>query len=766
MKLPLLLWLALWAGGALNLFAADALVREVWIVANQTSCPPEAEGACSSTIAEAVVGVVNEPVVLHLTPNNYSSLYSELSPTYYVIIIGEGAQPSDVVIQGCTTTGGISASWSFSNVWLAGPCTWSAVLEMRENTSLTLQNVYIQNVDKAAISMGEGAILTTDNLAVGPSSNAVILKDGALWESNNNVIIHGDQLIPNAAVVVSPDAHWHSKGLVKFVGVYLSHSKWISDGEVAFEGGNRSVELLNAEWLQNGRVSFADNSGSFLVQLDSSKWYSNGPVALLDGNVIAEDGALFSLRSSELILSYTLHTGQPSNVPVFLCESSSAVWGPWKLGQRDCQMTILPTAAWQPNPTHLVVSDKNKQKKVVLFEARPERFSVRFDPLPEGQFPLKLTTNGLPIGDPSVSLEENVINVQPGQSQADYTLSIQDTSSTKSFSVMIEPTAGETPSHVLQSDNFKMDVVVTSALRLTSAAVAFPEGTPDFVFGAFAPPDDDPQNPGATASLRAFFLEFVEKDPSEQAVLTVSLAEVMWDNVVDSASGETVFSTNLNVSHGASTRMEVRFRAVEAGGAVELPDGSVLEFGVDSLKWTLVLEDWPFADENNVLELHTTLRTGEAQWLSITENKDEEGEESIQQEFELEAEHSSALLRVLSIAWAEEDFATALQVGVVVEASQQEASDVEVVFTLPHFQHSLRYDPDVSVLLASEGGEDGDGGEDADEEDDDGVLVIVLPVVLGVVVLAVVVVIVTVVLVQRRRSKKDISSSAEVVNFE
>ncbi|KAL6066224.1 hypothetical protein QOT17_009633 [Balamuthia mandrillaris] len=236
---------------------------------------------------------------------------------------------------------------------------------------------------------------------------------------------------------------------------------------------------------------------------------------------------------------------------------------------------------------------------------------------------------------------------------------------------------------------------------------------------------------------------------------------MLWESVVDPSSGEIIFSANFTVQEeeeeeeeGHPVVMQVVFQAVAGGEEVELPNGSLLAFQQDGLKWTLLLQDWPFVHEDNLLELHTILRTGEEQWLNVQEVHNGEGEGEEEREFVLEAEKSRAVLRVLSMAWTEEEFETSKQVGVRVERSEEAEAETEVVFTLPHFQHSLRYDPDVSVLLT---GSDGGDGEDGEEEDDDGdemVLAIVLPVVLGVVVLAAVVVTITVVLVQRKRNQK------------
>ncbi|KAL6066216.1 hypothetical protein QOT17_009626 [Balamuthia mandrillaris] len=701
------------------------------------------------------------------------------------------------MITGCLSTGAIMANITLNNVWVQGPCVPVPLLHVDGHSTLSLDNVHLQNEDGAVIVMEAGSSLVTNDIFIGTSANAVKL-NGVTWVSNGAVNVEDSVSSDSYAVGVSQNSLWMSNGPVHFrnckpYAVLLDDgSAWASSNEVSFENCSNAVTLnRSSTWEQNGLVKFLHNEAAvelFLGEnciarkaivgfdVQSSTWRSKSLIEFYDNTI--SSGAYIRLQNSNASFLYTPSLPQTPNPPGLLACFSSTVYAPptdcSASSCINCNFIPIPLVEWQRNPQHMMVSDKKGTKKVVFYEAGEQPFFLHFNPLPTNTFLLDVMTESLDRDDGSIFVKNQSILVEPNSPKApEFVVAITDASPTTEFQLVLRPSSEYNPTYSLTSNNYAVNVAVTPPVRLPTAAILFPEGSPDFIF---APTGGKQAEDISATALRAFFLQLVEVDSSAQTVVTsVSLVDMLWESVVDSSSGEIIFSANFTVEEEEEEEeeerpvvMQVVFQAVAGGEEVELPNGSLLAFQEDGLKWTLLLQDWPFVHEDNLLELHTILRTGEEQWLNVQEvhsggGGGGEGEKE-EREFVLEAEESRALLRVLSVAWAEEEFETSKQVGVRVERLEEAEAEAEVVFTLPHFHHSLRYDPDVSVLLTGSDGGDGEDGEE-EEDEDEMLLAIVLPVVLGVVVLVAVVVTATTVVVRKRMNGRTIKQGA-AVNFE
>ncbi|KAL6069897.1 hypothetical protein QOT17_007210 [Balamuthia mandrillaris] len=499
--------------------------------------------------------------------------------------------------------------------------------------------------------------------------------------------------------------------------VVLNSVTWESHGSLVFENfelaGSTVIDATAVTWSQLGTVHFVNNSASdnesSLVFLYDSVWNSTVPVRF-SNNSLPNSSRFIQLQDgAKLISTYSMlieGAGQDSST-LFTCTSGSTLWIPQSCDACDNYCTTADT-----NSVPILSWEKSNY---FLFHRRNTNYRAGLDSI---AIPSQVT---IPAGSQTGELTLQLVSSSPANGLP-VTLTIQP---------FVPQESDQFPEYFLSGDASQVTVITSSSsLSLPTLNILFPFPQPDVIcFPPSSSSSNGTEDNGEEVerSVLTKLKRLVEVKKKQDGSLVEEkaqdLTELAWTQEQPSA-GEVLFVANvssLQPQGGGGALVEVLFQSAEKGSTMELEDGESIGFEEDSLKWSLLIRNWPWSDPSNLL-LSTTM--AEPDQPQNAPQSDEEGEGEgggqkgkEQEVWRLEGVFSSALLRVLLRSWVDGQLDTPQAVAVEVWLSEEDEAEVEARFMFAHFEEEMRYDPDISVLLNGEGSK-GDGEEEEGGEED------------------------------------------------
>ncbi|KAL6070555.1 hypothetical protein QOT17_006823 [Balamuthia mandrillaris] len=693
-----------------------------------TSLCSEADPYQTITDALADPRQANKTVVLYLSPGVYAVVQDEFGDdidTAPLFLIGQGNQRSEVVVEACQLQ--LSGHpVAFVDLTLKGTC---AGLILSADVDLELRNVHVYSELEAAQGIvASGNLVTTDvqfrNIAF------ALQVTGFYKEWLSYGTLNFENLSPSDAAVriTSSGTRWQSYGPVLFRNIHglalalTSTATWVSHSKVIFENSRNAIWLLEqARWTQRGPVTFRNNNpvlvefiygtdpvehferDQHLVFVKFATWMSEAPIILTNNNVQTQ--ALVKLAQSGTI--QTTHTIQFQGASdIFHCSGSSYLYTAEGCGNIncDCQQSLeTPVLQWLISSSYL-----------------------------------RLPASSFPSSTPVEGDEEETQVVVIARPEPVFSIGFAPSSSffiMEDFEVVIE-TAGSNDRHLLRfedepivfpSEEDRVEIHFTvSNMKAAKGSPFSLTIQPSNATTAYQPPLYFVSTEGGIVDV----LEEVNPE-TEQVVSSKNLTALTWNNHTsdDNNTNNSTFIFSSTFDNGASIR--IAFQTVNRNESVQLLDETtfVPSEDLDSLKWSLSIENWPFSSSpspssSHVLRLELALESGDSEWFGSSDvritplpqqRRDGEQPQKAVHEQRLVAENSAAIFRALNFAWKDEDYTTSAPVSVELFLSSS-FSFATARFTFPPFEQRIEYDPDLSVVLSSTDGEGNEDGEDADDE--------------------------------------------------
>ncbi|KAL6062951.1 hypothetical protein QOT17_011916 [Balamuthia mandrillaris] len=669
---------------------------------------------------------------VHTTPSNFT-----LGETHTMNFIGEGIARDGVSLQTCNLK--ITKNGSFSNLILMNTPACSSPLTFSDFSMMELNNVEVTNPEGSGLLVqSTSTLITTDVTFFSCLENAVTVS-GSKWDSYGSLLIqdigpHTDTI----GIKIVDEATWHAHDPIRVLNVsrlavsIRQSSRWISDQLILFEDNDNPVWITEtSSWTQKGEVIFLDNRDleiehdvdgftreSFVLLLSTSNWTCKAPVRFID-NQIAVGSSLITLQGDcRLQSQFTFVVS--GNTSLFTCATSKLFTHEPCSACPTCERlpAPLPVLSWSIDPSYLRL-DQNGH--AVLLSVSNPVFSIRVSEVqPEVPFDVSIVTDGRE-GSEDVDLGEGLVSIAPGMEQTDFEFSVLAFNSSSIFSLIIRPVDDDDdeapPKYFLSGDRSRVEVVLSQPLDLTTMAVTFPLGNPDFLLIPLL--RDSP----AVSSILSNFTRLVEVNgKTGEEVRSVFIEELAWQPFLPSPTTIAFFAST---SH--NDMLQFTFVSYEEGETLRLKGGTTLPpFDKDILKWSLLVENWNWSDDANaednelVLEISLLNYEGEG-WTYFEEHTiqlDEEEEEDSyyqQKEIRFASNELNATLRALSFMWRDKDYETAVPVQVnVTQRPEGGAKEWRLRLAFPHFESEMEYDPDLSVVVVGNNNKSG-GGDDSDD---------------------------------------------------
>ncbi|KAL6069896.1 hypothetical protein QOT17_007209 [Balamuthia mandrillaris] len=567
---------------------------------------------------------------------------------------------------------------------------------------------------------------------------------------------------------------------------------------VIFEGNQNAVWMREAHWTQWGAVAFVKNTPvayqeagsteplSQLVSITKGHWKSSAPVHFLD-NTVESTSALMRMTEAGLTFSYaillesvqktnlfscfssSLHAFEPCdgvcNKCAQLSEDSKAVIG-WDLFSR----IALSSSRWEEEKGKELLVDSNASSLTLIRSGATDKVMV-INITVDGPGADSISFPAIPPS-PALSFPRLVSAVFSEKAQTEEVSFVLSPSAGLPVTFSIQPLE---PPFFVSSEAHRVTLITASSLSLPELNVRFPSSQPEVLcipssastspFSAASSSSSTSASSGNDSTVLPFVLaqmkRLVEKTAEGDPLPAKAqdLTALDWAQQ-QTSNGAVLFSANISFSAWTDLQASVQlaFSSAVKGSKLLLEDGeSTIKFQQDSLKWSLIIKNWPFSSAHNVLVLETTLRTGEERWLEVKEVL----QKASSQQWKLRGTLSEACFRALLWSWVDGRLDAPQPVQVTLDVSAEDAAAVDVRFYLPYFEEELRYDPDLSVLM---NGNDGGEGE-RDRNGGEGGLwwKIAVPVAAVVAVALIVAVPVVLLLVQRHRKAMTVKQ-LEVVN--
>ncbi|KAL6070543.1 hypothetical protein QOT17_006812 [Balamuthia mandrillaris] len=594
--------------------------------------------------------------------------------------------------------------------------------------------------------------LITANVIISDSPTGAVHFLGEEWRSYDDLMVEN---IEDVAILVESWAVWRQIGRVTLRAAsplaVLLLGTWECGEDVTFENNDNAVWVVQeGVWNQWGEVLFRGNqnrfysywgelgtvNGSDLVYVHNATWNSYAPVEFLDNDVSSE--APVKLVSHSFVLStYTIENDFGRSMPLFSCEDSHLVAA--ESCTIECGCTRRPTISMKAPNNYI----RNKEGALLVNPSGNLTVLLESSAALTSPLTVRFTVEDPREGGESW-VEPNTVDLPMYSSHREVQLTVRGFSEGQQFGLSLQPylkvEAVQEPDYIIAHEAARLELIyIAGGVALPSLVAVFPSLLPNFV----AVPVSKEGNVPEPASVSSNFQSLVEVDPlnANAQVKSQPLLGLTWGSSA-SLDGVYTYSTTFTLDGSpASTSVRLLFSPAAAGEEVVVRDQTAVPFQMDSLKWTLEVEDWPFGASTNKLLLETSLVTGAEKWVDVDvraptplkkATDDEDGEEENSEdshfgpdkrrrstgnsrqllEWKLTAEDSTSSFRALSWAWVDGNFTTAEPVEVQLELSEAEKSQIIVSFLLPHFTTSLSYDPDLSVTFGSESGEGEDGGGD------------------------------------------------------
>ncbi|KAL6079577.1 hypothetical protein QOT17_000686 [Balamuthia mandrillaris] len=620
---------------------------------------------------------------------------------------------------------------------------WSDVV----NGSLTIRNARVKGRGSPCLVVYAGS----GENHVGLVTEDVVFQD--VLSSVLATLLWGTVLIG--------DAQWVSKGSTVITQADTSstlisviESVWISEGPLRFENINSTeslVFLINGTWIASHELSFLGiniNPPLTPILCEEQNAHNHLMISPCDSTVQSnctcpgqgEDGA-------RPVASVEVMEASEDDLP-------SALWllSPFQTLKLLVRLSFPPSSSSLPLNLSLAITNLNGNGEE---ESSWEVYPAQATFTEEGQVNARLTA---------------------------WTVAFPSSSSV--FALDLLPS----PSVFLASSAYRVEVVVPSTPGLVvpgsnmvvrfATKTSFDEEEGEVVSQFFPDPtlilldDNDEESRAPTPmeelALSAQFLRLSEVLSDEEVLQTYSLQDqnfsVVHSNVESSHLPSIVFSADL-VSNSASSvatqaRLSLNFTLFAEGTELEF-GGTNFYVEPQTCKWSLLLEDWPWLSSSSHLELELSVVSKDGPYLLATKEEEEGGGKMTS--FTLYTNGTNIPLNFLKVAMVDE----VVEEEGAVQVEWKPENETFVLRFMARFQQTLRYDPDLSVLLGGASGEDGADGE-KEEDDDDGDELwwkIVVPVVLVVTVVAVVGLLVGVWVWRKRKAEEPSLETPSSVNF-